>query len=264
MVQVNGCSYQRIQRATSMASATKLNSNAPLTNSGKIVDTVTISNEAKQLMDRRGISENENSIFKEILSKATKDKGQDSPKSFLNSLSSSELEVVRKVHGIAAGINVNGLDFEGASNLLRQPGDYQDLDQNGLHTVGLGNSRVFPPQNAPPGVQEAWNKASAGIPGPEGFKAIIMRAPFMAMELSANINYDERGTPVGVYSPHDSGYKDIYSQSGFSYLALTEQGMANLEKQKANIPGEYYSAINNMLAEFKKGLIATENIASVD
>ena len=171
------------------------------------------------------------------------------------------MESVRLAHGSANDINVRSLDFEGAYNLLRTWDNYVDINNDGQYKIGLGNSRVFPPTGAPAGVWDAWNQAVSGINQPEGIKAIISRAPFLAAEMGANIKYDPNGKPIGVYQPDDPEYINIYTQPGFTYQGMLDMIISDLENNKP--PGmseEYYSATRDLFRDFKTGLVEN-NIA---
>lgn len=213
---------------------------------------VRISEHAMDLMNRRGVTGEEMQTFKNILEKTQEAGAYYNPKTFLNSLSQDEMEVMRKVHCLADRINVEALDYEGAYNLLMQPGAYKDLNNDGLLGVGLGKSRVFPPPNAPDGARKAWNEATAGMAMIE--KATIAIVPFRAMEISANIKYDSQGNPIGVHQSGESGYTNIYIESGFTYQGLVDRCLADLEAGKGFMKFEDYIATKKFLEDFGKAL----------
>lgn len=118
--------------------------------------------------------------FAAIMEKAAQQKGYTDPQGFLQSLSSAELDVVRRVHGLAAPIAAEQLDHEGALNLLAPPNAAQDLDKDGLVSVGAAKLLMFPPSDAPDSVKEAWKKALADLPASEQLMAgaaFLLRPP---------------------------------------------------------------------------------------
>jgi len=219
--------------------------------SQRITDGVQFSTEAMYCMKVRNVTTDNLDTFKGVINKANHSNSYNDPKAFLNSLSANEMEVLRKVHTLAAPIRVETLDFEGAFNLLLPPGDAQDLNNDGLHSVGLAKSRIFPPPNAPATVQSAFQQATVGQSNIE--KAMNMTA-FRSFEISANIKYDTSGKPIGVYQPSESNYTDIYSESGFSYDALAKKALENLEKNNGYYTEEAFEQRKAFLEDFIKGI----------
>lgn len=164
----------------------------------------------------RRLTELEREIFQAVIQQAEQGKVLDDPKAFLNGLNAREMEVVRKAHGLADPIMTEGLDREGASNLLRAPEAYRDLNDDGFVNVGKGRLWRYPPPNAPQAVHDAWEAATEGMP--EGEKWLAM-APFMVAGISANIKYDGQGRPVDLYGPDDLEYRNPYAEKSFSYSA---------------------------------------------
>lgn len=212
---------------------------------------VDISYEAKKLMNIRGLSEDEQSKFVHILEKASSTGGYSDPKHFLNSLTSSEIETIQNVHGLANGIDVQSLDNEGAFNLLVMPYDYVDINNDGIYKIGVGKNRAFPPPSSSNGIVEAWNKAKDNINASEGFKQIISTAPFRAAEISANLHYDENGKLIGVYSPDNTMYTDIYKQPGFNWLDFIDNRLTDLENNQTSIGSDNFSLTKDFLNKFK-------------
>jgi hypothetical protein len=82
------------------------------------------------------------------------------PVAFLQSLSKSDLEVIRRAQSLADAIEVNSLSIEGAYNLLL-PGGYKvDFNKDGLSEVGCGKAAFFPPLDAPKAFKIAWLQAT--------------------------------------------------------------------------------------------------------
>ncbi len=186
---------------------------------------ILFSSRAIDLMGRRSVSEGDQQEFAAILAKASSGNAASDPKAFLNSLSSNDMEILRKVHCLGAPISVAGLDFEGAYNLLTAPGEAQDLDNDGLLSIGAGKMWQYPPPNASAAVKQAWEDATAGIPESEKWLAM---APFMAATVCANVKPDLSG----IYEPGEPGYRNIYAEPGFSYTRQVSDILLQMERLK--------------------------------
>lgn len=126
-------------------------------------DTVSFSPGALELMQMRRITNEDQTAFKDLLNRAAAAKAYDNPKQFLKSLSTSDMELLRKTHCLAQTIKTDALSFEGAYNLLRPPTESEDLNNDALLTVGIGDRPTFPPPNAQESVKNAWKTATAGL-----------------------------------------------------------------------------------------------------
>lgn len=185
----------------------------PSTQSSSPDVVVTLSSKALDLMQRRQISAENAEQFKDILAKASAANAQANPKAFLNDLSSSDMEVLRQVHCLADSITISTLTHEGAANLLVQPGSEQDLDNNGLTSVGAGNSITFPPSNAPESFKAAWAAASEGM-------SPLDIPPHMIFAVSlANIGLE----------PGDPNWRNPYADPGFDYKSAVSNSIDALK-----------------------------------
>jgi len=218
---------------------------------------VDISYEAKKLMSIRGVSDDEQNKFAQIVKKAASTGGYSDPKRFLDSLTSSELETIQTVHGLANEIDIQSLDHEGAFNLLVMPYDYVDINNDGLYKIGIGNNRVFPPAGSPDSIVNAWTKAMKGVKGTEGFKQIISTAPFRAAEICANLRYDDNGQIIGTYAPSDDNYTDIYKQPGFSWPEFVDDCLNDLKRNQNSMTTENYSLTEEFLNRFRNEINST-------
>lgn len=187
---------------------------------------VTLSSKALELMRVRQISDETTQQFKDILARANASNAQADPKTFLNSLSASDMEVLRKVHSLAGSIDVSSLNNEGATNLLVQPGSAEDLDNNGLTSVGAGNGFTFPPRNAPASFKAAWASATEG----KSFADIPTHMIF-AVGL-ANIGRE----------PGDPNWRNPYADPNYDYTSAVSDIMSSLKYEYAHnmIPLEQY------------------------
>lgn len=203
------------------------------------------SSRSLDLMQRRNISDQEQQGFADILAQAKSASAGSDPKAFLNNLSPAEMELLRKVHSLAAPINVAVLDFEGAYNLLTAPGEARDLNNDGLLGVGIGKGWQYPPPNAPEAVKKAWEEATAGIPESEKW---LKMAPFMAASISANIKPDKSG----LYEPGEAGYRNIYAEPGFSYTRQISDILRQMERFKGQNDGNYQETREFLLSFLEK------------
>lgn len=217
-----------------------------LSTSASAADSSRFSSYAVNMMNMRGVSSDEQSVFAAILDKAH-DTAAGSPKTFLNSLSSNEMEILRKVHSLANPISITGLDIEGAANLLEAPGEAQDLNNDGLLSIGAGKIWQYPPPNAPEAVKRAWEEATAGVPESEKW---LKMAPFMATSISANIKPDKSG----FYEPGEPGYRNIYAEPDFSYTKQVKDILAMMERFKEHQNNDRYQENRDFLLSFLESL----------
>lgn len=210
------------------------------------------SNRSLDLMQRRGVTDQDRDRFASILATASSTGGCNAPKTFLNNLSTDEMEVLRKVHCLAAPISVAGLDYEGAYNLLVAPGEAKDLNNDGLLGIGAAKMWEYPPPNAPEAVKKAWEEATAGVPESEKW---LKMAPFMSASISANLKPDNSG----FYEPGEAGYRNIYADPDFSYTRQVQDILAMMERFKGQ-NGAHYQENKDFLLSFLKTL-ATNHAA---
>jgi hypothetical protein len=203
------------------------------------------------ILNSRNVSNQDREKYKEVMKRAQESGGYSDPKAFLSSLSDDESKTVRKIHSYGIKIEPEKLDFEGAFNLLVQPGDESDIDNNGVIQHGLGKTRVFPPTKAPAAVKNAFDEATAGF---SGVQKSMMLTDFRSFEISSNIKYDSSGQVTGVYKPGEDGYVDIYSESGFSYRSLAKRALANIEKNNTYSTEEIFEQKKSFMENFIKVL----------
>jgi len=215
------------------------------------VSTSTYTDKATDLMNRRKVSQADRETFLSILEK-TSDASPKDAISELKALSYQEREVIRVVHGLADTIQVDMLDEEGAYNLLRQPGEAMDLNNDSFTRVGAAWTRSFPPANAPDEVKEAWEEITAGKSDQEKF---LLQTMFWPLEAAANTKYNAEGQPVGLYFPSDPEYTNIYAQEGFSYTGLIDRYLSYLNNVKAYMSLEDYEKKTAFAQEFRQALV---------
>ena len=184
---------------------------------------VSFSEEALRLMGLRNISTEQKDQFRTILDQAQAANVAENPKQFLSGLSNSELSVLQKVHSLADPIDVSTLSNEGAFNLLVEPGQAKDLNNNGLTQIGRANTIVFPPDNAPESFKAAWKKASEG-----------MSSMDIPMELGlavglANLHQDPATGKVYSVDPDDPRWVNPYADSNYDYSSAVSNVMSSLD-----------------------------------
>jgi hypothetical protein len=207
---------------------------------------------ATDLLNARKVSQQNRDTFLEVLKKTSSTLTPTNAKDLLKSLSAEETEAVRAVQGLADPFDIQGLNEEGAYNLLCQPGSYKDLDNNGFTSVGAAMMYSFPPANAPDEVKAAYEEAMAGK-GADGKR--LMPLCFAVFEISANVKYDANHNPVGVYSPGEPGYTNIYAQPGFSYRKLVNDLQEYLDNMRAHMSEEQYQSQKSFADDFEAALI---------
>ncbi|MCE1254128.1 MAG: hypothetical protein LWX83_11345 [Anaerolineae bacterium] len=210
---------------------------------------IAYSDQAIELMNRRHISQEQRDTFLQVMQKAADTKPQDA-KTMLKTLSAEESSAVQLIHGLADPYYVNGLNDEGAYNLLCQPGDGKDLNNDGFLQIGAGLFHSFPPPNAPDAVKEAWQKAS----GQSGSDPLLSSIIFLPLEISANVRYNADHEAVGIYSPGDPGYTNIYAQPGFTYSGLCNKYLDYLEWAKSSMKPDTYRQNYQLIMNFKEAL----------
>lgn len=204
------------------------------------------SDRSRSLMERRGIAAGEQQEFADIMARAQTAGAGSDPKAFLNSLSSADMELLRRVHCLADPIRTAALDFEGAYNLLLAPGEGKDLDNDGLLSIGAARMWQYPPPNAPAAVHRAWEEATAAIPESEQW---LMMAPFMAASAGANLKPDKSG----FYMPGEPGYRNIYADPSFSYSRQVSD-IIGMMKQLGGRSGGSYPETMQFLTSFLETL----------
>jgi len=113
-----------------------------------------------ELAGLRGVSADGQREYARILDAAYSSGGLSDPVRYLQSLSSSDLEIVRRIRSLADAINPATLSHEGAENLLLPEGYSVDLNHDGIDEVGLAKTLHFPPRDAPAEFTDAWFQAT--------------------------------------------------------------------------------------------------------
>lgn len=189
---------------------------------------VTFSDKALAMMRQRQVSEAQQATFKDVLQRAQTDQAGADPKRFLGTLSSDELTAVQSAHCLGLPIDVNALNQEGAANLLVQPGAEQDLDNNGLTSVGAANLFTFPPNNAPESFKTAWAQATEGKSFGDIPAQMILAAGV------ANLKTDPATGQVTSVSPDDPSWRNPYADPSYDYGAAVSNIMEGLKQDRSH------------------------------
>lgn len=151
--------------------------------------------------DRRQEVTDSSAAFEAVVTKAAASNGFADPKTFLQSLSSSELGALQTIHCLAAPINVTSLSQEGATNLLLSPDKAQDIDHDGFEMVGTAKGWQFPPPDAPASVKQAWKDATANANDSD---IMLLSGSFLPLSL---------GTGKSAYLGPDADYTNIVQRA---------------------------------------------------
>jgi len=113
-----------------------------------------------EMQNRREVGKSDRERYAEILDEAYSGAGMDNPVVFLKGLSPSDMEIVRRTHSLADPIDPDALTREGAYNLLLPEGYKVDFNGDGISEVGIGQTCIFPPLDAPESFKNAWLAAT--------------------------------------------------------------------------------------------------------
>lgn len=195
--------------------------------------------------------------FAAIMEKAAENGGFSDPKTFLKSLSSEERQIIQAVQGLADEItasSIDGLSAEGSLNLLLPPGAQRDWNDDGIYSVGRGNSFRFPTDNTPAHVKEAWAETTKDM----SFEELMMaEAHMMSVQFSANFHADASGN-VTVYEPGDPEFTNPFGD--MNYALHAEQRLAWNEHIRNQISIEQYERDKNFWSKFSAALGQIESI----
>jgi hypothetical protein len=147
--------FEQLQQQAGTSSSAGSGASAP---AASLVDVLGATQ--TEMADVRGVGDEDQREYATILYEAYTDDGITKPREFLQSLSASELDVVRRIRCLADTINPCTLSDEGATNLLLPEGYSVDLNHDGIDEVGAGKTLHFPPRDAPAAFTEAWFEAT--------------------------------------------------------------------------------------------------------
>lgn len=170
---------------------------------------------------RRGVGEEDQAHYAQILHRAYAGSGMSDPVAFLQSLTPAELAVIQRNHSLAEPIEPAGLSREGATNLLLPEGWRVDLDRNDLIEVGKARLMQFPPLDAPAEFKDAWLASTQGMDD---------------MEISS---YGLRMF-MGMHTLTGQPQRLLPADQLDSYRLLVERMLAMLDDLRNQLPMEQY------------------------
>lgn len=112
---------------------------------------------SSDLLTARGMNADAQQKVMDIYAAARSSLDAGQARSFLLKLDSATLAQLQQAAALADPIEPARLSDEGATNILRPPGDLVDLDDDGFLEVGRARTFVFPPVNAPQAIKDAWD-----------------------------------------------------------------------------------------------------------
>lgn len=208
------------------------------------------------LLKIRGLSDNEIKKFQDIKGQAA---SATSAKAFLLGLSADDRALVKKANGYAMPLNdgdIQSMSEEGARNMLVTQDEraYVDYNNDGVVDKGVGKMLIFPPPNAPEKVKDAWEKTVNSLPEKDRPLAANV---FMVESVQANIKVDAQGNPIGVYSPGEDGYTNIFPTTIEGWQNLLNKADDYLNWVASVDPGNSSLEANRTLvAAFRNNLTA--------
>lgn len=147
---------------------------------------------SKEYMDR---VDDARQTYLSVVSRAANTGGFEDPVAFLKTLTSAELRAIQTTQSLANDINPSTVSAEGAYNLLMPRTMARDLDGDGKCMVGIAQTIVFPPSDAPPQVKEAWKKTTSAMDF--GMQLHMQMSMYGAGQ--ADIIHDEGSSTVANY-----------------------------------------------------------------
>lgn len=201
---------------------------------------------AENKMNATGVSTEQKDLFANVMQRAEEQvQNPEDAKSFLASLSSGELAAVQIVHGLGDKIDPQSLDMEGAFNLIHQPGDVKDFNDDGFVKIGKATTWIFPPPNAPQNVKDAWDETTANMSDSEKLRATIPFGPIPDIR--------QEGNSFVVIDHNDPDYNNPYKM-GSSYQDRVATLLEGNEASKHLNTREVYEQTKELLETFLMSL----------
>ncbi|UUO08779.1 hypothetical protein M4951_10800 [Blastopirellula sp. J2-11] len=189
--------------------------------------------------------------YGDLLVRSLNEGGYNDPQSFLKGLSQDELQTIQHVQRLADPIQVDGLNEEGALNLLIPPPAQVDLNFDGLTQSGKGLGIRFPDSRTPKNVADAWEEATADLsPQEKMHYELQMKLPV----LFANIIVDDQGSFVRQREPGDVDWVNPLARGDYSYLDATQQQLDYLEEYRYQMSPQQYERGTQFWSNFQQRL----------
>ncbi|WP_421863850.1 hypothetical protein [Motiliproteus sp.] len=178
-----------------------------------------LSQKSVSLLQRRGLSAVQVDQFEALLVSANQKLSADqTAKQVLAGFSADQIKLLQQATSLADPIRIDSLSDEGAINLLAQPDKtgMVDLNNDGVVEIGKAKTLAYPPLNAPAGVHQAWEKATANLS-----EADVMMLQFHMA--TAN------GIELGTHLPKPSGLSPEQEWSTAGWQSLLEKMRSALD-----------------------------------
>jgi len=168
------------------------------------------------------------------------------PQEFLENLSSEGILLLERIQSFPpdANVQVSDLNDEEALNFILPHTQKVDLNNDGLIAGPNGAKGFqFPPPNAPQGVKDAWDDATATMSEKD---VMLLSGKFMSLLISSNIHVDENGK-VTFTEPDDPDWQNPFDDPGFSYQDSVKNFLEGNELSKNFNSPEIYERIKTLL-----------------
>lgn len=183
----------------------------------------------------------------------------DNAKTFLQSLSKSELVTLQKYTSLAEAIDVGVLSDEGAYNLLMHDNEKYDFNNDGLIQDGIGNCAPIIPKSMPKDVAIAFIDALNTMD--ERDKLMAMTLTFDISRLISEIQGKHFQPPIMDYSYINTRIDQILNpippafasdELKISIKKFKEAFEASYSAPKTNAENEYDSVVDEFLEELRE------------
>lgn len=191
--------------------------------------------------DMWAIDDQDQCRYAEILDGAYANQAMSDPKQFLASLSTEDLDVVRRMHRLAMPICTETLSKEGASNLLLPEGYSVDLNRDGIDEVGAGKILHFPPRNAPAEFTDAWFEATKDLSGGE----------YMTHQMTFLLAFHPPQVDGATASPLPADQMASYQDIVANYLSMLNSYRGMLAPGQYERDEPFFSRLQSLLEQDK-------------
>jgi hypothetical protein len=119
-----------------------------------------LSDMSRTVLSSRGLDDSKQAALSDIYSAGRSSIQSGTSLDFIKSLDSQSLTILQGSTWRGKDLDLGSLSEEQAENLLLQPGEGIDSNNDGIVETVDGNQRMFPPLNAPQAVKDAWTSVA--------------------------------------------------------------------------------------------------------
>ena len=185
-----------------------------------------------RLFSVRKLSAGELEAYADILSRFKNSSvHQSDPASFLSSLNTENIELLKRVHSVGdmTRDDVSTMSREEATNFIVPDSERVDLNDDGFVSgYGGGKSFMFPPPNAPQSVKDAWSDTTKNMSEED---QMMLSGKFLMALTLPNMQRNENGSVTAI-EPGAPGWRNIYSEPGFSYADTIDKFLQGNEASR--------------------------------